>query len=467
MTWVQSLKRWQKEYKGKTYAVSCRQLKCEPTKTASKKVANEWWVGKQAEIDERLNARNHPAHIVTHYDKAMENHEIFIRWHRQYGNPELAANAEPKLEWLRESIKSADPPFPLTKWQFDPAYEEKLDERQDWVWWERRLQILRQMRGSGTPVENTIRSHIDQYLQFRETKEGAKQTKLGTNETFRNRLNVFKKWVPADAPVEDITEDMWERYYLYLAKKVENEEYTDTTWSAVLSVARTFIRSRWERRLIELPRNLDSLTVEVSTKAITTFTNQEIKARYQKADDRMRLFILLALNCGMYQRDIGDLRQHEVDWRKGRITRQRTKTRGKSKKIPTVNYKLWPETFRLLGQFRSEDPEFALLNNDGLPLWRQYKDDNGKYQKSDAIKNLYSRLQKKLPKKSKKKPFKTFRKTASTRLEEHDQYGRYAEYFLGEAPSSITQKHYSKPSDKQFDAALSWLWGRYKEVLDE
>ena len=179
----------------------------------------------------------------------------------------------------------------------------------------------------------------------------------------------------------------------------------------------------------------------------------------------MRLFILLALNCGMYQRDIGDLRQSEVDWRRGRIIRQRTKTRGKSEKIPIVDYKLWKTTFELLKQFRSTDRTFALLNEDGLPLWHEKKD-NGKYKKSDAIKNLYFRLQQnKLPKGTKKKPFKTFRKTAATKLEEHGQYGRYSEYFLGEAPSSITQKHYTTPSTKQFDAALDWLWGQFKGSL--
>ena len=466
MTWVPSLKRWQKQYKGKTHAVSCRQLKCQATKTASRKAANDWWIEKQNEIDERLNARSHPARVVGHYDEAMQNHNIYIWWHRNYGSSELAEDAEAKLEWLQEAIKSSDPPFPLSKWQYDPAYEEKfLDERQDGAWFERQRQYAREIKGNNTPVENTIRSHVEQYLEFRDLQGVAKQTKVGTNETFRHRLNVFKKWVPANAAIEEINEELWEQYFLYLAKQVEAGEITDTHWSACLSVARTFIRSRWERRLIELPRNLSTLKASVSTKAVITFTDDEIKIRYQKADDRMRLFILLALNCGMYQRDIGDLRQSEVDWRRGRIIRQRTKTRGKSEKIPIVDYKLWKTTFELLKQFRSTDRTFALLNEDGLPLWHEKKD-NGKYKKSDAIKNLYFRLQQnKLPKGTKKKPFKTFRKTAATKLEEHGQYGRYSEYFLGEAPSSITQKHYTTPSTKQFDAALDWLWGQFKGSL--
>lgn len=467
MSWVSSAKRWQKQYKGKTYAVSCRQLNCKPTKADSKKAANEWWIAKQAEIDERLNARSHPTNIVKHYDEAIENHRIYATWHRQYGNPDLADKAEAVMEWLQESLKTTEPPFPLTKWQYDPAYEEKLDSEQYWVWRERKLVILREERGKQTPIENTIRSHIEQYLMLRESQEGVTQSKVGTNETFMHRLNVFKKWVPANAAIEEINEDLWERYYLHLVKLVENGEISDSHWSACLSVARTFIRSRWERRLIELPRNLSSLKASISNKPIIVFEDEEITARYSKADDRMRLFILLALNCGMYQRDIGDLRQSEVDWKAGRITRQRTKTRKRSKKVPTVNYKLWPSTFELLKEHRSEDSEFALLNQDGRPLWHQKRVD-GKYRKSDAIKNLYFRLQRdELPEGMEHKPFKTFRKTSASRLEEHDKYGRYSEYFLGEAPSSITQKHYAVPSKKQFDAALAWLWEQLSDCLTE
>ena len=47
MTWVAGSRRWRKLYKGKWYAVSCRQLGCEETKEASWKLANDWWERKQ------------------------------------------------------------------------------------------------------------------------------------------------------------------------------------------------------------------------------------------------------------------------------------------------------------------------------------------------------------------------------------------------------------------------------------
>src|SRR5581483_8807540 len=60
MTWVPSTKRWAKNYLGKSYSVSCRQLGCQPTKEASWKKANDWWEQKQAEIDGQHIPLPHP-----------------------------------------------------------------------------------------------------------------------------------------------------------------------------------------------------------------------------------------------------------------------------------------------------------------------------------------------------------------------------------------------------------------------
>src|SRR4051812_22412596 len=51
MSWVGNTKRWAKQYRGKSYSVSCRQLGSPPTKEASWQAANGWWEKKQSEID--------------------------------------------------------------------------------------------------------------------------------------------------------------------------------------------------------------------------------------------------------------------------------------------------------------------------------------------------------------------------------------------------------------------------------
>ena len=157
------------------------------------------------------------------------------------------------------------------------------------------------------------------------------------------------------------------------------------------------------------------------------------------------------LNCGFYPVDIGTLKHSE--YKDGRITRKRSKTRNRSDKVPTVSYRLWKETDTLLTKYRSDHPELVLLNRNGTPLWKEVEK-NGKFCRISNIKCSFFRLQQKT---EITKSLKHLRKTASTMLGSHPQYGRYAEYFLGEAPRSVTDTHYVKPSQDQFDKAVKWL----------
>ena len=43
MGWRKKEKRWVKKYRGRFYYVSAKELGHEPTKEASRQVANEWW----------------------------------------------------------------------------------------------------------------------------------------------------------------------------------------------------------------------------------------------------------------------------------------------------------------------------------------------------------------------------------------------------------------------------------------
>ena len=222
-----------------------------------------------------------------------------------------------------------------------------------------------------------------------------------------------------------------------------------------MGAVREFVRSRWERRLIELPRNLNSRTLAVSPplKTIVVFTKRQLDTLFTAALPHERLYLLLMLNTGSYPVDIANLRQDEVDWQHGRINRKRTKTKGRSEKVPLVDYWLWRETFALLKQYRSTHGDYVLLNRNGTPLWREVEKD-GKITRINNIKCNFFRLRKKT---EINVSLKAIRKTAASMLENHTEYGRYAEYFLGEVPRSVAARHYVQPSKKQFDAAVKWL----------
>jgi integrase len=445
------------------YSVSPRQLDSEPTKEASRLAANDWWAKKQSEIDEKLGkAKKHPAQLLVQYEDAIEIHRLYAKWQRKYGNPSEAESSETMIEWLREALKTDDPPFPLTKLQADPrwrtARDLDLDDQEAFylLWFDRFHRIKQEERNEQlVPVENTVRAYIDAYFDLCKVQAVAKG-KLGTYHSNKQRLEVFRNWIDPFAPLEDINESLWERYCVYLSNRVASGEIGPATMKDYQSAARTFIRSMWEKRLIELPRNLTSrkLSVTIPLKDPVLFTKDEIQILLNAANPRQKLYLLLGLNCGMYPVDIALLRQDEVDWKRGRINRKRTKTRNRSENVPRVDYYLWRETFDLLKRYRSEHPEVVLVNKSGNLLWVE-KEKNGKFDRNNNIKSSWFRLVQTVLGK-KKKPLKALRKTPATILE-NSQYGRFAEHFLGEAPKTVASRHYTHKNGEEFDAAIKWL----------
>ncbi|MDY0171016.1 MAG: hypothetical protein RBS80_31035 [Thermoguttaceae bacterium] len=72
---------------------------------------------------------------------------------------------------------------------------------------------------------------------------------------------------------------------------------------------------------------------------------------------------------------------------------------------------------------------------------------DGKVKKTDNIRSAYEGLLRKLKIKGKdRKPLKLIRETSSNKLAEHRDYARFAQYFLGQAPATVADKHYVQPS---------------------
>jgi integrase len=171
-----------------------------------------------------------------------------------------------------------------------------------------------------------------------------------------------------------------------------------------------------------------------------------------------KMAVLLMLNTGATQQDLADLRHDEVDWTEGRIIRRRSKSK-RHPTTPVVNYKLWPETFKLLKEFRSNDPVLALVNEKGTPL-KSSREEGGKLKTSDILKCLQFRLIEHLPMFSGGKSLKTFRKTGATQLKAMGADIELRELYLGHAPASVREIHYEQDSPEflaRFDVAIAKL----------
>lgn len=148
---------------------------------------------------------------------------------------------------------------------------------------------------------------------------------------------------------------------------------------------------------------------KATTTAVNIPTTTDLARIVGNADDRQRLAVLLALNCGMYQADIGRLTLDEIDLANGYVYWDREKQPRNAFK---VRHDLWPETLavvkrclqpsgkptRLFTDYRGHTPtdvdcsRLAFVDGSGNPLYRVRK--SGKAY--DKIGTAWQRLNKRL-----------------------------------------------------------------------
>ncbi|MBY0588852.1 site-specific integrase [bacterium] len=482
MSWISSKARWSKMHRGERFIVSCRQLETEPTKEASWKAANEWWTNKLVEIEARPPAP-HP-HQET-LDLLMKR-KTWAVTHGQLDEANLIAEQIAKVQKLEETDDSE------TEWpavaievaklfgvdvpsDLDPTAAQQIFGNGK-VWQDR-------LQRDGTnlpPPDRTVGHLVDRWVKEQQKRVTARQLSPDRADNNRICLFHFRDFLHAGSPVDVIDANMLDKFYYHCLGRVRDPgvhtlpkrtrkrgklAVADTSydWSLVyagrvFAVARSFIRYLWERHFIELPRNINSKTHAFGggPKKVQTVTVEEVKRLVDAATGQLKLHLMLMINCGMTQTDISDLRQSEVDWKRGRITRKRSKTRHEEN-VPEVTYQLWPITFSLLKRYRSKDKDWVLLTMSG-GRWVSKSLVDGHFHKADNVASCYMHLKKKT---GIKKQLKLLRKTSASILESHSNYGRYKHHFLGHSPRSIADKHYAAPSDTLFDEIIRWLGEQY------
>ncbi len=249
-------------------------------------------------------------------------------------------------------------------------------------------------------------------------------------------------------------------FYTHLLAKTTAGTMAQATAQGTLLAFRQFIRHLWRDEIIDLPRNLDdrNLRIAVTPAKVETFALTQLKAIFTTATDRTALYCLLALNCGMTARDIADLHPSEVDWKRGTITRKRSKTK-KHADVPTVTYKLWPATLKALRKHRSGNPNQVLVNGNDSPLITQAMRPDGILRRTDTIRLAFRRLIKKIERQggpSIAPEFTMLRRTGATMLAE--QFDNHlTELWLGHSPKTVAGKHYIAPSMARLEQATTWL----------
>jgi len=459
MTWEPNQRLWRKHYEGKRYVVSCRQLDAPETKEGSYRAANSWWSAKRAEIDGHRPPEPHSNYIdelARRRDWASRREETRVAELLGSEISRIRGGGEPFVE-----CTIGKPYLFIDEEELEGRFKDVPHDvlnhaliQEDELWHDR----LSRDKQETVPEDQTVGGLTRLWLEGEEARVKAGLVSARGHDNKVDCLNHFQDWLGKPLSVTLIDAARWERYWLHLLGKVTNGVWSREYAGKVLRVARSFVQWLGSRGLNPVPANLQDRRYRFgnSAKPVPTMTFEEVRRLVENATGQLRLHLLLMANCGMTQKDIADLRQDEVEWTEGRITRKRSKT-GDQGNVPMVSYKLWPQTWQLLQEYRAAKGEFALLTLSGR-RWVEEQWLDGKLKSTDNIASNYTHLKRKL---KFKKPLKLLRKTSASLLDEHETYGRYTGHFLGHAPRSIRDKHYVVPSSARFDEAVTWLGQQY------
>lgn len=220
----------------------------------------------------------------------------------------------------------------------------------------------------------TISDHIDAWLaeeagRFKagEIQEVSFLSKSHGIKTFRDFVDgaVFGEPVAVEALLSD--------YRTLLLGKLEQDQLKGNTVNDKLKFMRQFVKWSYSRRVLhEVPRVMEAVTKQVKVeKGGQPLTWDEVHRLWDHADDRMRCWIALSLNCGFKNLDVAETVGEHIQG--GRLLAMRHK-----EPVP-MNYKLWPVSQELIAKTRQDRSGQARLfiNKVGNPIVRVGSDNLG------------------------------------------------------------------------------------------
>lgn len=323
------------------------------------------------------------------------------------------------------------------------------------IWQDRIATQLRQTDATLAPA--TIEGNVARFLSQKRAQVGGGELSVGRYANLKLHLGLFQDFVGGSNPVSAITSRAMTDFRTDLLERKSRGEFSGKYAKDRLDAAKQFARWLWQEEILaQLPRAISSKTFTITPAApeIKTLTVAEIKTLLDAATGQLKLFVMLALNTGFLQKDISELKPDEVDWRAGVIRRKRSKTKN-FENVPEVAYTLWPETFRLLKEYRRPNCPHVLANENGGSLLTSTLKEDGKQHKVDNIHTAYFRLCNRVS--IKDRPFKSLRKTSATLLRGSEKYSGLEDLFLGHAPRSMSDKHYAGIPHELMASALDWL----------
>lgn len=464
MSWTAEKKRWRKTYKNKQYVVYCSDLnlnEAEWTELGSYKMANDWWIAMRAKIDN--DPEQLPPETLDILAKLKKKSDYLLR----NGLVVEADTYEKAHANVLESVNNGEYDIP----DYDPLTSERLqaldvvgcaeslhglDPRAlemflgtDDLWKER-------FRNDKEPEQSKkIGYHLDKW--YAQIHARAKPTSIsnihGYYQLFKDIQFENRSVFNENMSVNEIGRDKFREVF----EAISAQNCHVATKKKKFSFFKSFLKYLAEEGVIAKPTNFDSSFIGFNTVQTQKIPPDvpEIRKFLQVLPDRLRLYVLLALNTGMNNADIGKLQHQQIDYPNGTLTKRRVKT-ADNMNAPTVRYKLWAETYALLVKERTSTGQYV-LTAEGKCLYEDKKVGNNA-RVYDRIKVQWRAF---LSKNShlKKYLLKDFRYFSGDLLNQSTEYRSYRDPFLGHSPRSTGDRYYSSTED--VSVACSFLESVY------
>jgi integrase len=448
LTWDKAGLRWKKIHKGRRWYGKRGGKKSDDEAYRQALADFEQWRGG---VDLQLVKPN-----AEQYEQAISIRDEMVRICLLEGETEDHERLAKEIAWLKKNYARTNPPK-LT-WDSpvvpDPLSNASVPER---IKWYDRIDALRLQDKWIQPAEKdkTLSKNIEKFNSSRKSRVEAGQLAAKSYHSCAERLKAFLDFV-GDMPIDRFNGVHLSAYFDHLMKMVKEKKYSVATAKGYFVAVKSFVNWLYDEEIIDtIPRIMRKLSFKLETKAVKTLSIQEVKQLLAAAKGKIRLYILLMLNCGFTQIDIGELSSEEI--KNGRIIRKRSKTKAKEN-VPLVNYLLWKETASLLEQYRQKQGDRALLNARGKPV-RELSLKGDKLHTNDSVRNslvvLCNKANIPCP------PPKLFRKTSASLLYNNPAYRSLHQLFLGHSANSVAEKNYLKPDDTILDEAIRFLGEQY------
>ena len=206
-------------------------------------------------------------------------------------------------------------------------------------------------------TDSTFLELIEHYGNDRAGDVNDGQIELATKAKEKSQMRQVAKFLPADLPAAALRAE-----HFRAAKTRMLLEFKRRTVRNYLSAGVQLLRwlyGRYAGSETRIPAGIDeAISIRGAVNLnITVHGVEELKELMKKVSGTIsQLDLMLALNCGMYQEDIGRLRHDEIDLTEGSAFWDREKEPGNPFRI---HHLFWPETLAIVKAYlnRGDDNE--------------------------------------------------------------------------------------------------------------